>query len=95
MTIEVRKAPILTAEEVKEATIEGLTELGFTDFMKGDWTLTAEALEEQVNDNVEIGTRMVAELSDWNGLGGLCKDNFDEVLGNWIEEQVDCLYLNN
>ena len=94
MTIKVRKARMLTAEEIKEATIEELTELGFTDFMKGEWTLTGEALEEQVNNNIEIGTRMVDELSDWNGLGGLCKDNFEEILGNWIDEQCDCLYPN-
>lgn len=94
MTIEVRKAPILTPEEVKEATIEKLNELGFTDYMKGDWTLTAEALEERVNSDTELGMRMIDELSDWNAPGGFCKDNYEEVLGNWIEEKCDNLYPN-
>ena len=83
---------IEAAEELKEATLAELTEMGFTDIPKATSDETWDAMVEQVDE-------ASADLQDaiWEAVmdafpGEVCKENYQDFEERWLEMQVDRLH---
>ena len=76
----------------EKAILTELTELGFTNPKREDIDQTAEAIFEQVETNPEVGDRMIRVLSLHAAPYGFCKDNYDEVLEDWVSEKAEALH---
>ena len=74
-----------------ELILTELTELGFTNPKRETVDDTAEAIFQQLDDE-ELGVRMVRVLSEYAALGGLCKDNYEEVLEDWVFDKAGQLH---
>ena len=76
----------------EKAILTELTELGFINPKREDIDETAEAIFEQVDNNIEIGTRMIRVLELHAAPSGFCKDNYEEVLEDWVFEKAEALH---
>ena len=85
----VRKWTPKTAEEIKAE----LTEMGFENLPKADWTATCEAMDEQVDNDSKISDRVFDEVNnEYADNYTFCKDTYDEFVERWIEEKADALH---
>ena len=94
MAIEVRKTPIPTAEKLKIAILKELSELGFTELPKSDWTATCEAMDEQIEDDNDLHNKVFNEVCDYYADVGVFKENYEQRLEQWVEEKVNHLFPN-
>ena len=82
----------MTRADLAEVISKELAELGFVNPKRETIDETAEAIFEQVENNGDLGVRMIQELSEYSGLNGHCKDNHDKVLEDWIMEKAEALH---
>ena len=76
----------------EKAILTELTELGFTNPKREDIDDTVEAIFEQVENDDDLGVRMIRVLSLHAAPNGFCKDNYDEVLEDWVFEKAEALH---
>ena len=69
-----------------------LAELGFENLPKEDWRDTTEAMYVQIEDDPNIAERVLEELRDKIDPEPVHKDNYDEVLEAWVDDQVSLLH---
>ena len=84
----------MTQVELSEFIENELKELGFDNPKRDNIDTTIETLHDQAENDIEIGTRLVGELSDYAGLDGFCKDQWEELLEEWVfkkAEQLHCI----
>ena len=78
--------------EIEESTIKELEELGFDNPKRDAIDDTIDELYQQVENNGDLGVRMIQELSEHAAPNGFCKDNHDKVLEDWIMEKAEALH---
>ena len=89
MTIEVRKWRPKTAEEIQAE----LTEMGFENLPKADWTATCEAMDEQIDNDTEIRNRVFDAVYDYYADNyEFHKDTYEEFMERWVAEKADALH---
>ena len=77
---------------LKTESLAKLTELGFTELPKVDWTATCEAIDEQISNDPEIANRVFDVVFDKYACDGIHTDNYEEFEERWVEEQADTLH---
>ena len=81
-------------EERKTATLKELSEMGFVNLPKSNWTATCEAVDEQIENDTELADKVFNEVCDYYADVGVCKENYEQRLEQWVEEKVNYLFPN-
>ena len=90
--LEVIKRTPKTAEEIKVETLAELNEMGFVNLPKATSTDTHDEMHEQIDNDSDIADRVFDEVYDCYADVGVYKDNYDERLNSWVEDQADAMH---
>ena len=82
------------SEELKAATLKELTEMGFVNLPKADWTATCEAMDEQIDNDDDLADKVYDEVSDFYASEGFHHDDYEKYIEWWVEEKVNHLFPN-
>ena len=75
---------------------EKLLALGFTgDICAATIDGTIDRMYKQIESNLDLDVAVLAEVRDARGSDGVCKENYDEVLFDWITEQAEALHAQH
>lgn len=73
-------------------TLKHLTELGFINIFRPSVDETFEVMYEQIEGKTDLAAKVLDELHDWHAPYIVHKDNYDDVLQDWVEEQANALH---
>ena len=73
--------------------LENLLGLGFsTHICTATIDGTIDRMYQQMESNLDLEVAVLAEVRDFRGLDGVCKENYDEVLFDWVTTQAEALH---
>ena len=77
---------------LKEYTEQELTELGFSDFIKSTEIETEDEIHRQIGDDLILSDKVRDEVTTENEGNIVYKDNYEDLLEDWIWEKVITLH---
>ena len=73
-------------------TLKKLTDLGFIAIFRISVDDTVKIMHRQVDGMPDLAVKVLDALRDWHAPNSVDKENHDEVLENWIQEQAEALH---
>lgn len=76
-------------------TLKKLTDLGFIAVFRISVDDIIAMMHRQVDGMPDLAVKVLDEIRDSHAPDPVDKDNYDEVLGNWIEEHAEALHAES